>query len=244
MKPCIFLLLLLLKFIYILDTSVEDEVRDIYSTDQQLIVWNSKVGEIKYYRFYLFQYSENKEIDIQIKFIKDYQTNFEDNPCSNYSLIYINTNFTPTATKEDIINNENYVNTSLSCYSDSEGFPYITQYYVISTRYKVPKIDVIGINDHKVIGLKTQTFVENQGGFYYLNITKVKEKEEESTVEKVYIWIKRIIFGLIGIMIILLICILIYKKCRACLSSNNSAEYIASNNKRNEDSQNQGLLPQ
>ena len=240
MKPCIFLLLLLLKFIYILDTSVEDEVSDINSIHQTNIIWNSKVGDIKYYRFYLFQSNQNKEIDIQIMFFKDYKKNFGDNPCSNYSLIYINTNFTPTATKQDIINNENYVNTSLSCFFyTSEVYPsVINQYYVISTRYKVPKIEAVGINNYKVIGLKTQTFVDNQGDNYYLSITEVKKKEEEkSTMDKA--WTKIFIFCFTGISIISLIFIS-YKKCR----NNNSIEINASNNKRNEDSQNQGLLPQ
>mgnify|MGYP003571473024 CR=1 FL=1 len=177
MKIFIFLLLSFVIYNYTLniDDKYESIVKDIYISGNE-IIWNAKYGDINFYRLTIFKYYENKEIEIKLQYPIEYYKIDEDNPCSNYSLIFINNNFTYSAQKSDIINNENYINASLSCHYEQKIYPNTGSYY-ISIRYKVGKINSSILHEYNVIGIKTQTFLETS--FYYLTISEVKEEKEK-----------------------------------------------------------------
>lgn len=178
MKIFIFLLLFFVNYIYVLNINDEYEsiVEDIY-VEGRSPVWNTKEGDIKYFRLYIFDRYENKEIEIKLEYSNDRNQFDTDNPCSNYSLIYINTNFTYSAQKSDIVNNENYVNSSLSCYTERKYNQYFTSYYYITTRFKVGKINSSILYKYNVIGIKIQTLFDT--GLFHFGVSEIKEKKEE-----------------------------------------------------------------
>ena len=228
MKIFIFLLLFFVNYIYVLNINDEYEsiVEDI-NVESRSSVWNTEEGDIKYFRLYIFKQYENKEIEIKLEYSSNRNLFDTDKPCSNYSLIYINTNFTYSAQKSDIVNNENYVNTSLSCYTEKKYNQYFTSYYYITTRFKVGKINSSILDNYNVIGIKIQTFFDID--LFYFGVSEIKEKKEKSFFSK---------YGLIIGVIILSVNLILMgigkafqKKKKAPIDNNDN-------------SQSMGLLPQ
>ena len=231
MKIFIFLLFSFVKYIYFLNTydDYESIVKD-FNVGGRSPVWNTKEGDINYFRLYIFEQYENKEIEIQLEYPFDGKQLDTDKPCSNYSLIYINSNFTYSAQKSDIVNNENYVNTSLTCYEQYNNYPYsVFPTYYISTRYKLGKINSPKLYKYNIIGIKIQTFFDT--GLFYVGISEVKkeEKKEPSFFSK---------YGLkISIIVIIINLILIGIGKALQKKKNNPID-------NNDNSQNNRLLPQ
>ena len=179
---------------------------------------------------YIFEQYENKEIEIKLEYSNQLNQFDTYNPCSNYSLIYINSNFTYSAKKSDIVKNKNYVNSSLSCYTERKYNPsYSPSYYYITTKYKIGKINSPSLYKYNVIGIKIQTLFET--GLYYFGVSEIKEKKEE---EKSF-FSK---YGLIICVIIIIVNLILIGIGKALRKKKIDQK------ENNDNSQNLGLLPQ
>ena len=214
MKVKFFLLLLFVKYNFILDTKAQEYlVTDLQLYSKENI--NEHFDDYDFFRLAIDRIYQNIIIDIKIKYeiTENNKDEFGKNsPCSDYAVIYLNDKFREYPSDKDIHFDENYIITSLSCdyeYKNVYSSNDFNKYYIISTQYKIGKI----VNDmYFYIGLKIQNLFNDGNCSYIIEITKAEEEKKKKPNYKLLLIISSIIAGLALIILIAALCVKEWKK--------------------------------